>query len=153
MKLISPAFKDHGPIPEKYTCEGEGINPPLELIDVPPEAVSCVLIMDDPDVPSFVRKDQMWVHWVVYDIPPGTRKIPENSTPPGVMGKGTGGEMRYQGPCPPDREHRYFFKLYALNTLLRQKPGKTKEDIEALIAPHVVAKTELVGVYCKKSNR
>jgi Raf kinase inhibitor-like YbhB/YbcL family protein len=153
MKLKSPAFEDHGPIPEKYTCEGKDINPPLELIGVPSGAVSCVLIMDDPDVPAFVRKDQMWVHWVIYNIPPDTKVIEENSTPPGVLGKGTGGEMRYQGPCPPDREHRYFFKLYALDTLLKLKQGATKEEIEASMAHHVVAKTELVGVYCKRANR
>jgi Raf kinase inhibitor-like YbhB/YbcL family protein len=153
MKLKSSAFENHGTIPERYTCEGEDINPPLELLDVPAEAISCVLIMDDPDVPAFVRKDRMFVHWVVYNIPPKTKKILENSIPPGVVGRGTGGKTHYEGPCPPDREHRYFFKLYALDTLLKQKPGATKEEIESLIAGHVIAKAELIGVYCKKENR
>ncbi len=153
MEIKSSAFENRGTIPEKYTCEGADINPPLELINVPKEAVSCVLIMDDPDVPAFVRKDQMWVHWVVYDIPPHTKKIPENSTPPGVLGRGTGGEMRYQGPCPPDREHRYFFKLYALDTLLKLKPGASKQEIEASMASHVLAEAQLIGLYCKKANR
>lgn len=153
MKIISSAFKDHGAIPEIYTCEGKNINPPLQWTDVPSEAVSCVLIMDDPDVPAYVRKDQMWVHWVVYDIPPTITHIAENSIPPGIQGRGTGGEMQYQGPCPPDREHRYFFKLYALDTLLKLKPGATKEEIEKSMASHIIAKTELVGVYCKKENR
>lgn len=152
MKLKSSAFEDYGFIPEKYTCEGDGINPPLELVDVPKEAVSCVLIMDDPDVPAFVRRDQMWVHWVIYNIPSDCREILENSTPAGVIGKGTGG-IGYQGPCPPDREHRYFFKLYALNTLLKLKSGATKTEVEALMAGHVIAKAELVGVYCKRANR
>jgi Raf kinase inhibitor-like YbhB/YbcL family protein len=152
MKIKSSAFENGGTIPEKYTCEGADINPPLEFIDVPQEAVSCVLIMDDPDVPAFVRKDQMWVHWVVYNIPPGTKKISENSTPLGVLGRGTGGEMHYQGPCPPDREHRYFFKLYALDTLLKLKPGASKQELEAIMASHIVAKAELVGLYCKKVN-
>lgn len=153
MEIKSSAFENRGTIPEKYTCEGADINPPLEFIDVPKEAVSCVLIMDDPDVPAFVRKDQMWVHWVVYDIPPQTKKIPENSTPPGVLGRGTGGEMRYQGPCPPDREHRYFFKLYALDTLLKLKPGASKQEIEASMASHVLAEAQLIGLYCKKAHR
>jgi Raf kinase inhibitor-like YbhB/YbcL family protein len=153
VEIKSSAFENRGTIPEKYTCEGADINPPLEFIDVPKEAVSCVLIMDDPDVPAFVRKDQMWVHWVVYDIPPQTKKIPENSTPPGVLGRGTGGEMRYQGPCPPDREHRYFFKLYALDTLLKLKPGASKQEIEASMASHVLAEAQLIGLYCKKAHR
>jgi Raf kinase inhibitor-like YbhB/YbcL family protein len=152
VKLKSPAFENHGFIPEKYTCEGENINPPLELLDVPKEAVSCVLIMDDPDVPAFVRRDQMWVHWVIYNIPSDCREILENSTPPGIIGKGTG-EVGYQGPCPPDREHRYFFKLYALNIMLKLKPGATKAEVEAAMGGHVIAKAELVGVYCKRENR
>lgn len=153
MKLKSPAFENHGPIPEQYTCEGKDINPPLEFIDVPKEAISCVLIMDDPDVPAFIRKDQMWVHWVIYNIPPATKAIPENSTPPGVLGKGSRGDTHYQGPCPPDREHRYFFKLYALDTLLKLKPGASKAEVEVSMAHHVIEKAELIGVYCKKINR
>ena len=153
MKLKSKAFENYGPIPEKYTCEGENINPPLEFVDVPSEAVSCVLIVDDPDVPTFVRKDQMWIHWVVYNIPPNTKTISENSISPGIVGRGTGGKMHYEGPCPPDKEHRYFFKLYALDSLLTVKTGATKSEIEVLMAKHVIAKAELVGLYCKKENR
>lgn len=153
MKIISSAFKDHGTIPEKYTCEGAGINPPLEFIDVPKEAVSCVLIMDDPDVPPFVREDRMFVHWVLYDIPPTTTEIAENTQPPGVIGLNTYGKPGYFGPCPPDREHRYFFKLYALDTLLRLEPRATKEQIQELMASHIVAKAQLIGLYCKKENR
>ncbi len=153
MKIISPVFKDRGTIPEKYTCEGEGVNPPLQFIDVPVEALSCVLIMDDPDVPSFVRKDRMFVHWVLYDIPPTVTKIAESSHPPGVMGVNTSGKLGYFGPCPPDREHRYFFKLYALDTLLRIKSGVSKEKVEGFMASHIIAKAELIGLYCKKENR
>lgn len=109
--------------------------------------------MDDPDVPTSVRKDQMWVHWVIYDIPPHIKRIEENSTPPGVIGTGTGGELRYQGPCPPDREHRYFFKLYALDTLLHIKKGATKEEVVRFMDGHVLATAELIGLYCKKENR
>lgn len=152
MKLKSSAFEHLGSIPQKYTCEGKDINPPLEFVDVPPQTVSLVLIMDDPDVPVFVRKDQMWVHWIIYNIPPNTREIKENSTPPGIQGCGTGGEFHYQGPCPPDREHRYFFKLYALDTKL-QLDEAYKEKIESAMKYHILEKAELIGLYCKKSNK
>lgn len=154
MELSSSAFKNHELIPEKYTCEGKDINPPLSWTDVPPKTASLVLIMDDPDVPSYIRKDQMWVHWVIYNIPPTVSGISENSSnPPGIIGKGTQGEMAYQGPCPPDREHRYFFKLYALDALLQLQPGATKAEVEQKMAHHVIAKSELIGVYCKKCNQ
>lgn len=153
MKIISPAFKDGGTIPEKYTCEGENVNPPLEFVDVPKKALSCVLIMDDPDVPPSVRKDQMFVHWVIYDIPPTATKIAEGTHPPGVIGVNTKGQLGYFGPCPPDREHRYFFKLYALDTILGIEPGASKEKIEKLIAPHILERAELIGLYCKIENR
>ena len=154
MELSSSAFKNKEPIPEKYTCEGKEINPPLSWTDVPPKTASLVLIMDDPDVPSYIRKDQMWVHWVIYNIPPTVTEILENaSSLPGVLGKGTEGKMAYQGPCPPDREHRYFFKLYALDALLKLPPGATKKEVEQKMARHVIAKSELIGVYCKKSNQ
>jgi len=150
MELKSGAFKHGEPIPRLYTCQGSDINPPLDIAQVPQEAKSLVLIMDDPDVPPFVRQDRMWVHWVVYNIPHETRTIPENSKPPGILGRGTDGKLHYQGPCPPDREHRYFFKLYVLSTMLPLKPGATKEEVEAAMQPHILAQTELIGLYCKK---
>ena len=106
---MSSAFENGGPIPSVYTCDGKDINPPLEIKGVPDGAKSLVLIMDDPDVPSFVRKDQMWVHWVIYDMPPETRILKENTTPPGIQGTGTGDEQRYQGPCPPESRAPVFF--------------------------------------------
>jgi hypothetical protein len=153
MELKSSAFEDHGSIPEKYTCEGKNMSPPLEIVAVPKGAASLVLIMDDPDVPVSVRADQMWVHWVIYNMPPNTRNIPENNAPPGVVGRGTGGECLYQGPCPPDREHRYFFKLYALDALLELNPGAGKKEVEKSMEGHIIAKAELIGRYCKKANR
>jgi Raf kinase inhibitor-like YbhB/YbcL family protein len=152
MQLMSPAFENGGPIPSVYTCDGKGINPPLEIKGVPAGAKSLVLIMDDPDVPSFVRKDQMWVHWVIYDMPPETKALKENSTPPGIQGTGTGNEQRYEGPCPPDREHRYFFKLYALKGFLKLKPGATKKQVEAAMEGQVLEKTELMGRYVLKKK-
>jgi Raf kinase inhibitor-like YbhB/YbcL family protein len=152
MQLMSPAFENGGPIPSTYTCDGKDINPPLEIKNVPDGAKSLVLIMDDPDVPSFVRQDQMWVHWVVYDMPPETRTLKENTTPPGIQGTGTGNEQHYQGPCPPDREHRYFFKLYALMGFLKLKPGATKEQVEAAMEGQILEKTELMGRYVRQKQ-
>ena len=152
MQIMSPAFENGAPIPYIYTCDGKDINPPLEIKGVPDGAKSLVLIMDDPDVPSFVRKDQMWVHWVIYDMPPETRVLKENSTPPGIQGTGTGNVQRYEGPCPPDREHRYFFKLYALKGFLKLKPGATKEQVEAAMQDKILEKTELMGRYVRKNK-
>lgn len=150
MEITSSAFQDGGNIPSIYTCDGKDINPPLEIKNVPSKARALVLIMDDPDVPSFVRKDNMWVHWVIYNVPADTRQIQENSTPPGVQGKGTGGEAKYQGPCPPDREHRYYFKLYALSTPLSLQPGATKAEVEAAMKEYILEKTQLMGRYVRQ---
>jgi hypothetical protein len=152
MQIVSPAFENGGPIPSVYTCDGKDINPALEIKGVPDGAKTLVLIMDDPDVPSFVRQDQMYVHWVIYDMPPETLVLKENTTPPGIQGTGTGNEQRYEGPCPPDREHRYFFKLYALNGFLKLKPGATKEQVEAAMEGQVLEKTELMGRYVRKKK-
>ncbi|MGH7889893.1 MAG: YbhB/YbcL family Raf kinase inhibitor-like protein [Thermodesulfobacteriota bacterium] len=151
MKLISSAFEEGGKIPSVYTCDGKNINPPLEIQNVKAEAKALVLIMDDPDVPSFVRKDNMWVHWVVYNMPPETRFIKENSKPPGIQGTGTGQERHYQGPCPPDREHRYYFKLYALDSPLKLQPGATKAEVEDAMEGHIIEQTQLMGRYARIS--
>jgi Raf kinase inhibitor-like YbhB/YbcL family protein len=147
MQLISQKFQNGGKIPSQYTCDGENINPPLEIDGVPSNAKSLVLIIDDPDVPEFVRKDRMFVHWVVYDMPPDVEIIEENSTPPGNIGLNTRGKAVYFGPCPPDREHRYFFKLYALDKLLNLPAGAAKQEVEKAMAGHIVASTELMGRY------
>ena len=147
MKLQSPAFEHHRIIPSQYTCDGENINPPLQISDVPKGAKSLVLLMDDPDVPVSVRADGMWDHWVVFNIPPDVREIKEGDTPPGILGVGTGGNARYQGPCPPDREHRYFFKLFAVDIELSLKEGAVKADVEQAMEGHVVSQAELIGLY------
>lgn len=147
MKLTSPSFKQGQSIPARHTCDAQDISPELHISDVPAAAKSLVLIMDDPDVPASVRKEQMWDHWVVFNIPPHTTRIPENTQPPGTPGKNTGGDLDYQGPCPPDREHRYFFKLYALDTHLDLPAGSTKSQVEAAMRGHILAHTELVGLY------
>jgi Raf kinase inhibitor-like YbhB/YbcL family protein len=147
MKLLSTAFEHEGKIPTKYTCEGQNVNPPFELIDVPEEAQSLALIMDDPDVPEWVRKERMYDHWVIFNMPPETRRINENTIPPGIQGKNTAGKSAYTGPCPPDQEHRYFFMLYALDILLDLDSRATKEDVLKAMAGHIIAKTELMGRY------
>lgn len=152
MKLSSPAFAEGGSIPMKYTCEGENINPPLEIEGVPAKAGSLVLIMDDPDVPPSVRADQMYDHWVIFDIPPTIRMIEENSPSPGVMGKSTNGQNTYVGPCPPDREHRYFFKLYALDREIRLRTGATKQEVERAMQGHILAEAKLMGRYRKQNT-
>lgn len=152
MKLKSSVFKEGGIIPSKYTCEGENISPPLTISDVPREAKSLVLIMDDPDVPATVREDRMWDHWVLFNIPPNTLHFEENSTPPCIAGKTTFGNNRYGGPCPPDREHRYFFKLYALDRMLDLKTGATKKEVEKAMEKHILDKCQLMGKYEKGRN-
>src|SRR3989344_4309890 len=122
MKLISPVFGENGMIPPEYTCDGVNRSPPLVISGAPSDAKSLVLLMDDPDIPDFVKQKfniTLWDHWVLFNINPQTTAIAENSVPRGALhGKNTGGKNAYGGPCPPDREHRYYFKLYALDTML-----------------------------------
>ena len=147
MKLTSPAFAHGGKIPSKHTCDGLNVNPPLSISDVPAGAKGLVLIMDDPDVPKGLRADGMWDHWVVFNIPAKTTEIQEAHEPEGVHGVGTGGNTKYFGPCPPDREHRYFFKLYALDAELELPEKSTKAQVEKAVEGHVLEKAELMGRY------
>lgn len=153
MKLSSKAFSNGGSIPSLFTCEGKDINPALDISEVPEEAKSLALIVDDPDVPERVRKDRLWVHWVVYNIDPKTVKIAENAPPFAKFGKNSDQQKEYMGPCPPDGEHRYFFKLYALDTLLELPEGATKEELLHAMEGHILAKAELMGRYNKIANR
>ncbi|MBI2582027.1 YbhB/YbcL family Raf kinase inhibitor-like protein [Candidatus Woesearchaeota archaeon] len=137
MKLTSSAFAEGEKIPSKYTCDDQNINPKLVISDVPNNATTLVLIMDDPDIPKFVQQKfhtPVWDHWVVFNIPSETREIQEGKNPPGDLGRNTGGNNSYGCPCPPDREHRYFFKLYALDT-------------EKAMKNHILAEAKLVGRY------
>ena len=147
MKLSSPAFQHEGTIPEKYTCDGGNINPPLIISDVPSGALSLALIMDDPDVPKDLKPDGMWDHWIVFNIPPGLSEIKEGEEPEGTHGKGSSQNLDYFGPCPPDREHRYFFKLYALDTKLDLPEKSGKQEVENAMKGHILAETELMGRY------
>ncbi len=150
MKITSPAFQEGGHIPSLYTCEGKNSWPALEFHNVPPNTQSLVLIMDDPDVPASIRPDQMYDHWVVFNIPADTDCIEESGPIPGIQGKSTNGHNAYVGPCPPFGEHRYFFKLYALNTLLKLSSGATKKEVEHAMKGHILAEARLMGRYEKK---
>lgn len=140
LALSSPAFKDHTLIPAKYTCDGDDVNPLLIIEGAPEETKSLALIVDDPDAPMGT-----WNHWVVWNILP-TKRIDEN-TVPGTEGINTARKHSYGGPCPPWGTHRYFFKVYALDTMLNLSPNSTKKDIEKAMQGHILAKGELVGLY------
>lgn len=142
MKLTSPAFENNQSIPVKYTCDGEDLSPPLKIAEVPAEAKSLVLIVDDPDAPV-----GDWVHWTVLNIPPQTAEIAEGKAPEGLEGKTDFGTPGYGGPCPPGGTHRYFFKLYALDTKLNLPASAKKADIEKAMEDHIITRTELVGIY------
>ncbi|MFA6161419.1 MAG: YbhB/YbcL family Raf kinase inhibitor-like protein [Patescibacteria group bacterium] len=147
MRITSSAFGQNERIPSKYTCDGENMSPPLEFLDVPENAKSLVLLMDDPDVPKSVRPDGVWDHWVVFNIPPHVRVVSENENPPGVVGKNTRGHLAYGGPCPPIGQHRYFFKLFALDDMLDLNPDVTKSEVVLAMENHVIEHAELMGVY------
>jgi Raf kinase inhibitor-like YbhB/YbcL family protein len=156
MTLNSDAFKQNGHIPSKYTCEGEDVSPPLAWDGVPDGAKSLVLIIDDPDAPDPKAPKMVWVHWVVYNIPPDAKSLPENVGKAGLpqdaaFGQNDFKKMEYGGPCPPIGRHRYFHKLYALDITLNLR-WPTKSQIERAIQGHVLANAELVGTY-KKGGR
>lgn len=152
MKITSSAFANAERIPEKYTCDGDQyLSPPLRIHDVPEGTQSLVLIMDDPDVPQAFGHD-MFTHWVLFNMPGTTEHIHEGESI-GIAGANTRGDARYTGPCPPiDYEpavHRYFFKLYALDTMLSLGAGAAKADIEAAMRGHIIADDELIGTYSR----
>jgi len=144
--LESTAFKNGAEIPKKYGYKNDNINPPLKIKGIPQNTKSLVLIMDDPDAMGAVGK--IWVHWIVWNIEPTTIEIKEDSTPNGAIeGKTDFGEIGYGGPAPPDREHTYIFKLYALDNTLNLHEGASKIDVEKSLKNHVLAETKLTGKY------
>lgn len=147
-KLTSPAFNHGSQIPSKYTCDGENINPHLVIHGVPERAKSLALLMEDPDAPA-----GLWVHWVVWDISPETKEIREHTTPNGALeGINSGGEQRYEGPCPPPGMHRYFFRLFALDSRLKLPEDSTKETLETAMVGHILATAELMGTYARTNE-
>jgi Raf kinase inhibitor-like YbhB/YbcL family protein len=152
MELSSPAFDSQGPIPQRHTCEGSDLAPPLQWSGVPPIAKSLALIVDDPDAPDPAAPKQTWVHWVVIDLHPESTGLPQGGKPlPARAREGLNDWHRagYGGPCPPIGRHRYFFKLYALDTWLAGLRQPSKAQVEHAMQGHIVAQAELVGTYQK----
>ncbi|HJV96290.1 MAG TPA: YbhB/YbcL family Raf kinase inhibitor-like protein [Albitalea sp.] len=152
MQLTSTAFAAMGGIPRRHTCEGKDLAPPLAWSGVPSAARSLVLIVDDPDAPDPAAPKRTWVHWVLYDMAPAATGLPEGGQPlPEGTREGVNDWNRqgYGGPCPPIGTHRYFFKLYALDTMLPALQQPTKAVVEHAMKGHVLAQAELVGTYRK----
>jgi Raf kinase inhibitor-like YbhB/YbcL family protein len=154
LKVTSPAFQPGGSIPSRYTCEGQDVSPPLAWSGAPANTRTLALIVDDPDAPDPAKPQRVYVHWVVFNLPATTAALPENASKKGlpkgaVQGKNDWGKSEYGGPCPPIGRHRYFFKLYALDTELTGLSSPTKADVERAMKGHVVDSGELIGTYQK----
>jgi len=148
MEIKSSSFNHEDMIPAKYTCDGANISPPLSWSGAPEKTKSFTLICDDPDAPV-----GLWVHWVIFDIPATVNSLPEKVSRqeeiPGLgkNGKNTSGHLGYDGPCPPGGTHRYYFKLYALDTMLNLKAGLTKDELLKAMKGHVLEEAQLMGRY------
>lgn len=149
MQVSSAAFVDGQPIPEKYSCDGSNVSPPLEWDGVPATAKSIALICDDPDAPSGT-----FTHWMVYDLKPSITRLSEGSAGGGKEGLNDFGKRGYGGPCPPakDEAHRYFFRIRALDVQSLGAPGLAKRDVEAAIKGHVIAEGQLMGKYKRRQR-
>lgn len=145
IEVTSPVFEHEGTIPEKYTCEGEDINPPLRIHNLPEGTRSLALVVDDPDAPLGT-----WDHWLVWNISPDVAEIPENSVPQqAVLGTNGFKKKSYGGPCPPFGTHRYYFKVYALDTRLDLPEGSRKKQLEKAMQGHILDQGVLMGRYKK----
>jgi Raf kinase inhibitor-like YbhB/YbcL family protein len=157
LTLSSSAFKHQTEIPSKYTCEGQDVSPPLSWLGVPDGTKSLVLIVDDPDAPDPKAPRMTWVHWVLYNLPPSSAGLAEDvaakDLPKGTReGLSDWKRTGYGGPCPPIGRHRYFHKLYALDTVLPDLGKPTKADVEKAMQGHVLASAELIGTYQKRGR-
>jgi len=143
---IKTAFTNNGTIPKEYTCDGKDINPPLEISEIPEGTKTLAIISDDPDSPSGT-----WVHWVVWNIPVNSETINiEEDSNPGTSGKNSFRKLGYGGPCPPSGTHRYFFKIYALDSELDLEEGAPGRDLENAMQGHLLDKAEIIGLYSKE---
>jgi Raf kinase inhibitor-like YbhB/YbcL family protein len=150
LKLTSSAFAPGGEIPRRHTCEGQDLSPPLAWSGVPANAKSLALVVDDPDAPDPDAPKMTWVHWVLYNVPVSASSLPEavKQLPSGTLeGLNDWKRTGYGGPCPPIGRHRYFHKLYALDTVLPNLGRPTKAKLDAAMKPHVIAQAELIGTY------
>lgn len=157
LTLASDSFSHNQSIPAKHTCDDKDISPALTWRGVPSDTKSLVLIVDDPDAPDPAAPKMTWVHWVLYNIPPGTAGLAEGASdadlPPGTLqGLNDWQRVGYGGPCPPVGTHRYFHKLYALDTVLPDLEIPTKAVLEKAMQGHIIASTELVGLYQRQSR-
>ncbi len=149
LSLTSPAFEEGGLIPSRYTCDGENISPGLTIENVPTGTKSLVLVMDDPDIPDTVKQArgiEKFDHWAVYNIPADTSEIAEGATV-GELGLNSRGDLSYVGSCPPDREHRYFFRLYALSGMLTFAEAPSLDELELAAQGILLEKATLMGRY------
>jgi Raf kinase inhibitor-like YbhB/YbcL family protein len=158
IKITSTAFQPDGSIPSKYTCEDRDVSPPLEWSGAPSGTKTFALIVDDPDAPDPAKPQRVYVHWVVYNLPATTVALVENASKKGlpkgaVQGRNDWGKAEYGGPCPPIGRHRYFFKLYALDTELPGLSSPTKGDLERAMKGHVLDSGELIGTYQKAATK
>ena len=154
LKITSPAFSDGGTIPTKHTCQGDDVSWALSWSGAPEGTKSLVLIVDDPDAPDPAAPKRTYVHWVLYNLPPDSSGLPEavaaDALPPGTEnGKNDWGRTGFGGPCPPIGVHRYFNKLYALDTVLTGLNEPTKAEVEAAMQGHVLAQAQVIGTYKK----
>lgn len=146
LKISSDAFSHNGMIPKEHTCDGADRSPPLSIRNVPAKCRSLALIVDDPDAPRGT-----WVHWVVWNIAPGTAELPAGSVPrEALQGTNDFGRPGYGGPCPPSGTHRYFFKLYALDGSPALAAGATRRQLEDAMQGHIVDSAELIGLYRRR---
>lgn len=155
IKLESQAFNHGDAIPVKYSCEGADISPPLSWSGIPKETKSLAFIMDDPDAPDPAAPKMTWVHWVLYNIPVNATGLAEGITvlPAGTCeGINDWKRTGYGGPCPPIGRHRYFFKLYALDTILELHGKVTKAQLEKAMHGHILSQAELIGTYKKQGK-
>lgn len=146
MQIATTAFVDQGTIAVKYTCDGSGYNPPITFSQVPKEAVSLVLFIEDPDAPGGT-----FTHWVLFNMPASTIQILENEVPPEAKeGLNSTGKIGYIPPCPPADIHRYIFTLYALDSMLDAPEGSSKAKLMELMNNHILEESQIVGLYGKK---
>tara|TARA_Y100000310_G_C20643778_1_gene795440 strand:- start:1085 stop:1636 length:552 start_codon:yes stop_codon:yes gene_type:complete len=147
MKLTSSAFSEGGDIPQEFTCQGANVNPALEISDVPANAKTLALVMDDPD--AIKPAGKVWDHWIVWNIPVTVTSIAQGVEPEGVQGMTSSNKLGYGGPCPPDGKHKYIFKLYALDVSLDLEEGSTKKQLEEVMEGHIIEEVHLTGDYVK----
>jgi Raf kinase inhibitor-like YbhB/YbcL family protein len=147
MRISSTEFSGGKPIPSKYSCEGNDVSPPVAFTGIPSGTKTLALVADDPDAPA-----GLWVHWVVWNIPPETPELKEGAVPPGMQGRNGWGKNAYGGPCPPSGMHRYFFTLYALDKALDLPASTDAAGLREAMKGHVLSEAKLLGTYSKKGK-